>query len=138
MFPPERRLSAHDLVELFAQRRVGALATVTGRGEPRVAPVDLLLLRGRLFGSTSGASWRARHLRRRPSVSASYFEGDDLAVIVHGTADLVRPGDPGFAEADRACREVYGGSVTEWSDDGLYLLVDPRQVFTRSARAAAP
>lgn len=134
IFPPERHLTAEEVVALFPTRQVGAMATVTSAGEPRVAPVDLLMLRGRLLASTPASSWRARHLAARPAVSVTYFDGDDVAVIAHGTATLLHPGDPGFADADAACRAVYGSSVTDWSPDGCYILVDADRLYAQSRR----
>lgn len=51
---------------------------------------------------------RARHLARRPAVSLSYFEGETLAVIVHGQA---RAGE------------------------GIYLEVEPDVIYTFEAKS---
>jgi hypothetical protein len=134
VFPVKRHLRAEDVVALFPDRRVGALATVTARGEPRVAPVDLLMLRSRLLASTRTTSWRARHLAVRPAVSVTYYEGDDIGLIAHGRADVLTPGTAGFDDADAACRHVYGSSALEWSDDGCYLLVHASRMFAHSRR----
>jgi uncharacterized pyridoxamine 5'-phosphate oxidase family protein len=45
-----------------------AFATVNDRGEPRVAPLDGVFIRGRLTVSTGGEAARLRHLRANNGV----------------------------------------------------------------------
>jgi hypothetical protein len=87
IFRPDRALRAEQIAALFPDRRVGVLGTVNASGEPRVAPVDALLVRGRFHASSTESSGRVQHLRRSPGASLTYFEGDDLAVIAHGDAE---------------------------------------------------
>jgi hypothetical protein len=96
VFEPERSLSAEQLVALFPSRRVAALARATAAGEPRVSPVDVLLVRGRFHVATPGSALRVRHLRRRPAASLTYFDGDDAGVIAHGRVAVLEPGVPEF------------------------------------------
>jgi hypothetical protein len=84
IFRRDRALSAEQVVSLFPARRVGVLGTVNAAGEPRVAPVDVLFVRGRFQASTRKSAGRALHLSRNPAASLTYYEGDDLAVIAHG------------------------------------------------------
>ncbi len=93
--PPEHTISARQLAALFQSARQVAVGTVNGRGEPRVAHVDAILLLGRFHFGTDAGSARIRHLRARPALSLAYFEGDDLAVLVHGTGTIIGEGDPG-------------------------------------------
>jgi hypothetical protein len=130
IFKPERALGAEQLVRLFPSRHVGALATATRQGRPRVAPVDLLLVRGAFQASTPSTTARARDLRRNPAASLTYFEGDDLAVIAHGDAVLIGPGAAGFEEADAACRAVYESSALDWSPSSVYIRLEPATLFT--------
>jgi hypothetical protein len=44
-------------------------------------------------------------LKKRPAVSLTYYEGNDLAVIVHGRAVALGPDNPSFAELDALQRE---------------------------------
>src|ERR687894_198835 len=100
IFTPERRIPADKLVALLAGVQVLNLATVTRACAPSVAPVAGLFYRGRFWFGSAAASVRFTHLRQRPQVSASHARGEELAVIVHGTAALVEVGDPahtGFA-----------------------------------------
>lgn len=62
-----------------------AMATVTAIGEPRVAPIDGFLFKGRFYIYTDEASLRARHLKRRPAISIALVQGDDYAIYAHGS-----------------------------------------------------
>src|SRR6266542_1040031 len=66
-----RRSTAEDVAAALTGVFVINLATVTGRSEPIVAPVDGLFYRGRLWFSLVPGSVRARHLRARPEASAT-------------------------------------------------------------------
>jgi uncharacterized pyridoxamine 5'-phosphate oxidase family protein len=111
---PERRVSARDLVRILQGVRVLHLATVTASCAPRVSPVDGLFYRGRFWFGSGQESLRFRHLRARPSVSASHAVGETFAVIVHGRAvdvpDVRTADDRGF---HGYLREVYP-SWDEW------------------------
>jgi hypothetical protein len=90
IFTSERRIPADELVALLPGVQVLNLATVSRACAPRVAPVDGLFYRGRFWFGSAAASVRFAHLRERPQVSASHTRGEELAVIVHGTATLER------------------------------------------------
>jgi hypothetical protein len=79
IFTPERRIPADELVALLPGVQVLNLATVTRACEPRVAPVDGLFYRGKLWFGTASAAVRIRHLRERPQVSASETRGEEFA-----------------------------------------------------------
>ena len=89
IFSEERRLSAEALAERLVGVCVLDLGTVTAAGEPRVAPVDGLFFRGRWHFGSAANSTRFRHIDKRPAVSGSHTRGEELAVIVHGTARKV-------------------------------------------------
>lgn len=129
IFRPDRALRAEQIVSLFQDRRVGVLGTVSAAGEPRVAPVDILLVGGRFQASSRESAGRVRHLRRNPAASLTYFEGDDLAVIAHGNAMLIGQDDAHWDDADAACREVYESSAADWSDDAVYIWLEPVTMF---------
>ena len=82
------RLSAVGVCERLRGMRVLVVATVTADGRPLAGPVDGYLLHGKLCFSSGRDSVRMRHLAARPAVSASCIEQDDLAVTVHGRAEL--------------------------------------------------
>lgn len=137
IFRPDRALRAEQIVSLFPDRRVGVLGTVNAAGEPRVAPVDVLLVRGRFQASSRESAGRVRHLRRNRAASLTYFEGDDLAVIAHGEVELIGPGDAHWAEADSACLEVYESSASDWSEDAVYIWLEPTTMFAFARNPAS-
>ena len=118
------------------------VATVGGDGRPLAAPVDGIVHRGRLHFGTSPASVRARHLARRPAVSATYVEGERLVAIVHGDAHRVDLTDPAW----RTFRERlvalyaprYGSDWDAWAaSDAVYFVVEPRRMFVSRLPADA-
>jgi len=136
---PERRLTAAQVVRYFAGAvRHLALATVTARGEPRVAPVDGLMFHARLLFSTDAGAARIRHLRANPAVSATHFVGEDLAVIAHGTAALYTPGDGRWDELMARYREVYDSTPADWTDRPVCGLIEPHTFLTFSATGQLP
>jgi hypothetical protein len=111
---PDRRLSASDLVRYLVGVRHLVLATVSAKGEPRCSAVDGLFIHGRFLFSTSGESVKARHLERRPALSAAHVVGDDVGVFVHGHARVIH-GGPGEADELRPYwTEVYDSSPEDW------------------------
>jgi hypothetical protein len=112
---PERRLSAADLARYLVGVRHLVVASVTERAEPRCSAIDALFIHGHFWFSTSGESLKARHLERRPAISAAHVIGDDVGIFVHGRARVVH-GGPGEADELRHYwREVYeGGSPEDW------------------------
>jgi hypothetical protein len=128
--PPRHSLSAAQVATLFRGKKQIAVATVTARSEPRVAPVDALLIHGRFCFGTHVSSARVRHLRKRPAVTLTYFEQDDLAIIVHGCAQLVEHGQPGFTDLDQAFVTTYGGTLSTAEEGSVYICVDAETMFT--------
>ena len=70
------------------------------------------------------------HLARRPGVSVTYYEGRAMAVIVHGHAAAVAPGEEPFEEIEAIRRAAGGQSILEWSGDPIFLRVEPDVVYT--------
>jgi nitroimidazol reductase NimA-like FMN-containing flavoprotein (pyridoxamine 5'-phosphate oxidase superfamily) len=134
---PDLAMTAGEVVEFFRGRKVAALATVNSRGQPYASPVDVFLVRGRFQFGTTKSSLRARHMTRNPAVSLCFYDGDDYAVIVHGTAVAIDTGHPQFEDADRAWIEVYGGSALNLAPDVLYYRIEARRMFTRDAAKRA-
>src|SRR5262245_54282633 len=81
---PPRRLSARQLVAALTGMKVLVVATVTAAGEPRTSCVDGHFLHGTWLFSTAGSAYKARHLRARPTLSATHVDGERLAVFTHG------------------------------------------------------
>ena len=126
---PQHSLSAGQLVRHLQGLNTLALATVTRKGEPRVAPIGSLLFRGRFHVPTVATAARTRHLTERPAVSLTYYEGGDLAILVHGRAEVLYPHHPDFEVLDEILREVGGGSVLGWGE-GVYLRVEAQTLYT--------
>jgi hypothetical protein len=127
---PERSLSAAELATRLDGLLVVSLATVTAKGEPRVAPIDAVFLRGRFYVPTVAQAARARHLARRPGVSVTYYEGRSMAVIVHGQAGMVTPGEEPFDEIEEIRLAEGGESLLGWSGDPIFLRVEPDVIYT--------
>jgi hypothetical protein len=131
VFTPERRMSAEDVCAAMRGVCILSLATVTRGGAPIVAPVDGLFFRGRFHFGSGESALRFRHLRARPQVSAACVRGEELCVIVHGTAHEIDKRTPD-AEAFRAYNtEVYGA---DWEGSDYwklapYAYVAPRRMF---------
>jgi hypothetical protein len=135
IFTPERRIPADELVALLPGVQVLNLATVTRGCTPRVAPVDGLFYRGRFWFGSAAASVRFTHLRERPQVSATHTRGEELAIIVHGTATLIDAGDPAHAGFATYYREVYGFSWEEWDIPVQFARIEATHLYTyRSVR----
>ena len=126
---PDRSLSAAQLIRFLQGIRNVAFATVTRSGEPRVAPIGALFFRGRFHVPTVATAARTRHLVRRPAVSLTLHEGDDLAVIVHGKAEVLGPDHPDFPILEGTFQESGGGSVLEWGE-GVYVRVEAAKLYT--------
>jgi nitroimidazol reductase NimA-like FMN-containing flavoprotein (pyridoxamine 5'-phosphate oxidase superfamily) len=136
---PDRRLSAERLVEMLTGVRILALATVTAAGEPLVGPVDGLFYRGRFWFSSGKDSVRFRHIRARPAVSATHTVGEELAVVVHGTAREIDPTAPEHAGFKAYLHEVYP-LWNEWfpGDSPPVAVIEPRRMFTFWMEAQRP
>jgi general stress protein 26 len=130
IFTPERRIPAEELVALLPGVQVLNLATVSRACAPRVAPVDGLFYRGRFWFGTAAAAVRVAHLRARSQVSASHTRGEELAVIVHGTAALIDAGDPAHAGFASYYREVYGFGWEEWDIPVQFARIDASRLYT--------
>jgi hypothetical protein len=129
---PHCRLAAASLCVRLQRICILDVATVTRAGEPRVAPIDGLFFRARFYVGTTADSLRARHLRRNPAVSAAYTRGEELTVLVHGSAvevDCASPDEPPL----RDCfREAYGPGFDTWGGwgkGGGIWRIEPRLMF---------
>jgi hypothetical protein len=126
---PFRRVEAEELAKRLTGMRLLAVATVSSRGEPRVAPVDGHFYRGRFFFSSPSNAFRIRHLKANPAISAIHFEGESLFVQVHGRAELLAPGDDGFDELDAQWKRHYGNSVTGFGPGIFIVRIEPDRML---------
>jgi len=132
----ERRLSARELSERLQGMRLLVLATATADGRPLVGPVDGYFLHGTFWFSSGTDSVRMRHLAERPAVSATHLPGEELAVTVHGRAELFTLDEPAFAELRQAMLDEYvpkqGPAFEEWLDNSSAMgaRIVPEKMFT--------
>ena len=132
----ERRLTADALCARLQGMCLLALATVTADGRPLVGPVDGYFLHGTFFFSSARNSVRMRHLAARPAVSATYLPGEELAVTMHGRAELFDVLDPAHAELRRAMLDFYlpkqGPAFGTWleNENPLGARITPEKLFT--------
>ena len=134
----ERRLSAAELAGRLPGMRLLVVATVTADGRPLAGPVDGYFLHGTFWFSSGRNSVRMRHLAARPAVSATHLPGEELAVTVHGRAELVGLREPAGAELRQAMLDWYvprqGPEFETWLDalDAVAARIEPEKIFTFS------
>jgi hypothetical protein len=134
----ERRLTAQQLCDRLQGMRLLALATVTADGRPIVGPVDGYLLHGSFYFSSGRDSVRMRHLAARPACSATHLPGEELAVSVHGRAELFDVSDPAHGELRQAMLDHYlplqGPEFEDWLNgiDALGARIAADKMFTFS------
>ncbi|HSO95865.1 MAG TPA: pyridoxamine 5'-phosphate oxidase family protein [Acidimicrobiia bacterium] len=135
IFTPDRRLDAVALCELMVGVQILNLATVTASGQPRVGPVDGVFYRARFYFGSAPHSVRMRHIRARPAVSAAHTRGEELAVIVHGSAhpiDLAAADERGFRDTLLATYVPrYGPEWEQWvENNAVYARIEPERLYT--------
>jgi hypothetical protein len=132
----ERRMDAAELTARLQGMCLLVLGTVTSDGRPLVGPVDGYFLHGTFWFSSGRQSVRMRHLAARPTVSATHLPGEELAVTVHGSAELFDFSDPALGELRQAMIDEYvpkqGPSAKEWIEnlDALGARISPQKIFT--------
>ena len=132
----ERRLSAAELAGRVQGMRLLTVATVTADGRPLAGPVDGYFLHGTFWFSSGRNSVRMRHLAARPAVSATHLPAEELAVTVHGRAELFEMRDPAGAELRRAMLDWYvprqGPEFESWLNalDAVAARIEPEKMFT--------
>ena len=102
-------------------------------------PVDGYFLHGSFWFSSGRNSVRMRHLAARPAVSATHLPAEELAVTVHGRAELFDLRDPAGAELRQAMLDWYvprqGPEFETWLDqlDAVGARIAADKIFTFSA-----
>ena len=142
-FDQDNRPSAERLVEALTGIFEMHLAVVTADGAPLVAPIDGILYRGRIWVGIPPKSTRARLVRRKPRVSASY-NSEGAAFIVHGTFVEKTSDDSDFRAFVALARSLYvqqyGDWFGPWMDErdrtqgpGVTGHIEPRRLFAKLA-----
>jgi uncharacterized pyridoxamine 5'-phosphate oxidase family protein len=126
---PTHSFSARQLVHFWQGLQTIALATVTSKGEPRVAPISALLFHGRFYIPTIATAVRTKHVLHHSAISFTSYQGNDVAIIVHGEATVIRPDHPDFVTVEALQLEESGHSVREWGE-GVFLQITPKLLYT--------
>ena len=131
----DSRLDARGLCEELVGVQVLDLATVTPRGEPRVAPVDGLFFRGHFWFGSADSSVRFRNIRANHAVSGAITRGlETFLVIVHGRATETDPrGADAGGFADYA-REVYDFDWDAVHPTAPYARIDAKTLLAFKRR----
>ncbi len=132
---PESRLDAEQLAARLDGVQVLDLATVTPRGEPRVAPVDAFFFKGRFWFGSAEESARFRNIRANPAVSGAVTRGlETFLVLVHGRAAELDPRgkeSEGFAVVPRA---VYDFDWDALHSSSPYARIEARTLLAFERR----
>src|SRR5918993_4696211 len=131
---PERRLTARQVVRYLQGTKHVAFGTVNERGQPRVAPLDGVFIRGRFTVSTGGRAARLRHLRANSACSAAHMDGDAIGIVVHGHATLIGRKDQGVEEIKPVWRDISGSSPFEWGEGVVFMRIEPTSMWTYAFR----
>lgn len=131
-------LSSRQVARFLEGIRTVSLASVTTKGEPRVAPIAAIFVRGRYYIPTVKSAARARHLRKRPGVSLTEYCGEQNAITIHGQATLLDISHPDFDEIDELFTSLTTESgPREWGGDGpLYIRIDPDVMYATALEPA--
>lgn len=128
------QVTAVELVDLLSGMQVLDLATVSSKGEPRVAPVDGHLHHAKWMFGSAKTSLRARHLARNPAASVAHTRGEGMCVLTHGHVERFDLRDASAAEMLEHWRSEYP-AFDEWFDvtDPVWIL-HPTHMFVRYPR----
>jgi Pyridoxamine 5'-phosphate oxidase len=141
---PQRRVPAGELVARLQGMCLLSVATVSASGVPVIGALDGIFHRGAFHFGSSPDSVRARHLRRRPAVSANHLPGEEFAVTVHGRAVPIDVRAPEGAGLRATLLEIYVPRYgTSWEHDFLdggrgevsngvpcYWRIEPERMFS--------
>ena len=127
---PNWRMSAQQVTEALTGMCVLNLATVNSRGEPIQGPVDGMFFRGRFYCGSARNSLRARHIAARPQVSVAHVRGEEMAIVIHGTAiEVDKSSERGLGLRDYI-KEIYGQEMDDWQgSEVVYWEIEPRRMF---------
>ncbi len=134
---PEHSLTAQELVDCWQNVQTVALATVTMRGEPRIAPIGSLLYRGEIYIPTVATAARTRHVIKRPVVSLTLFRKTELAIIVHGSAAIISPDHVDFETLENLLYAYTHTKAGEWGE-GVYLHIQAEAIYTYNRHPHRP
>jgi hypothetical protein len=118
-YPPERRLDAAQLASYLDRRAYAVVGTTRAGGRPHAA-MSVYMRRGATFWlPTVAGSVRERNLRGSPWLTLVVAEGDDgdhIAVLIEGSAEVI---EPSLVPAD-----VRAGVQGEWVSAWIRLTAE--------------
>jgi Pyridoxamine 5'-phosphate oxidase len=125
---PDRRLTARQVVTYLQGVRHVAFATVNGKGEPRVSPLDALFIHGRFTMGTGGGATRIAHLRVNPACSAVHMVGDRIAVVVNGRVEWLGRDHRDQDELRSIWASTYGSDPCDLGDV-VWFRIEPHSMW---------
>lgn len=130
------RMTARDVCTLLQGVCVLDLATVSLAGRPIVAPIDGLFLGGVFWFGSSRNSVRFRHIRQNPNVSAAFTQGEEISILVHGTAHEIDTASGEYERFHDYCREIYGPNYDEWGywENEPFAWIEARRFYALDLR----
>src|SRR5947208_6985840 len=134
---PEPSLTGQQLIDCWLAVQTVALATITTRGEPRIAPISSLLYRGDIYIPTVATAARTRHVMKRPAVSLTLFRENELAIIVHGYAAIISADHADFATLENLLYASTHTKAGEWGE-GVYLHIQAEAIYTYNRHPHRP
>ena len=134
---PEHSLTAQELIDCWQDVQTVALATITTKGEPRIAPIGSLLYRGEIYIPTVATAARTRHIMKRPAVSLTLFRENGLAIIVHGYAAIISPDHSDFETLENLLYTSTNTRAGEWGE-GVYLRIQAEVIYTYNRHPHRP
>src|SRR5437764_7480390 len=134
---PEHSLTPQQLIDCWLDVQTVALATITTRGEPRIAPISSLLYRGDIYIPTVATAARTRHVMKRPAVSLTLFRENELAIIVRGYATVISPDSEDFEVLENLLYTATHTKAGEWGE-GVYLHIQAEAIYTYNRHPHRP
>jgi len=134
---PDHSLTAQEVIDCWQGVQTVALATVTMRDEPRIAPIGSLLYRGEIYLPTVATAARTRHVMKRPAVSLTLFRENELAIIVHGDAAIISPDHEDFETLESILYDSTHTKAGEWGE-GVYLHIRAKAIYTYNRHPYRP
>ena len=126
---PDKRLRASQVVRYLQGIKYVAFASVTPAGEPRVSPLDSVLVRGRFTLSTDSSAARVANLRQNPACSLVHMVGDAVAIVVHGRVEWIDRSHADYDEIHSAWTSAYGSDPHSWGNDIVLFRAEPAAMW---------
>jgi general stress protein 26 len=130
-YPPERRLTAGQLVSYLDRRTYAVIGTTRADGRPH-ASMSMYFRRGTTFWlPTVSATVRARHLQKQPWLTLVVPEAEDddhITVIVEGPAETL--------DLDKTPGDVRASFDRDWVSAWIRLRAE--RLLSYAAEGASP